>query len=50
MVGMKRISAQAYEALRDALPTITWNKRPFESFLHTALQLLAHLAEQAAIF
>lgn len=34
----QRISAQAYEALRDALPTITWNKRPFESFLRTALR------------
>jgi hypothetical protein len=38
MIGMKRMSAQAYEALRDALPTITWNKKPFESFLRTALR------------
>lgn len=35
---MKRISAQAYEALREALPTITWNKRPYESFLRAALR------------
>ncbi|MGW4018274.1 restriction endonuclease [Rhodococcus ruber] len=44
---MKRIATQAYEALRDALPTITWNKTPFESFLRTALrdhpELLARL-------
>jgi hypothetical protein len=37
MVGMKRISPQAYQALRDALPTITWHKRAFESFLRDAL-------------
>ncbi|WP_157884943.1 MULTISPECIES: restriction endonuclease [Mycobacterium] len=44
---MKRISPQAYQALRDALPTITWYKRAFESFLRDALhrnpELLAGL-------
>lgn len=35
---MKKISAAAYLALRDALPAIVWNKRPFESFLRTALR------------
>lgn len=35
---MKRIAAAAYEALRAALPVITWNKRPFESYLRTALR------------
>ena len=35
---MKRIAAAAYEALRDALPVITWNLRPFESYLRTALR------------
>lgn len=35
---MKRISAQAYEALREALPAITWNKRSYESFLRAALR------------
>jgi hypothetical protein len=35
---MKRISAPAYQALRDALPVITWNKRAFESFLRDALR------------
>lgn len=44
---MKKISAAAYMALRDALPAIIWNKRPFESFLRTALrghgELLAEL-------
>jgi hypothetical protein len=38
MIGMKRISAQAYQMLRDALPTITWHKRAFESFLRDALR------------
>lgn len=35
---MKRISAAAYQALRDAIPAITWNKRPFETFLRAALR------------
>lgn len=44
---VKQISAAAYLALRDAIPSIVWNKRPFESFLRTALrdhgELLAEL-------
>jgi len=35
---MKRISPVAYQALRDALPVITWNKRPFETYLRTSLR------------
>ncbi|MGH3718719.1 MAG: hypothetical protein ACRDRI_07735 [Pseudonocardiaceae bacterium] len=35
---MKRISTEAYQALRDALPVITWNKRPFETFIRTSLR------------
>ncbi len=35
---MKRISTQAYQPLRNALPVITWNKRPFETLLRTALR------------
>ncbi|MGU3500878.1 restriction endonuclease [Mycobacterium sp. C31M] len=35
---MKRISAQAYQALRDALSLITWNKSAFESILRDALR------------
>lgn len=35
---MKKITAAAYEALREALPTITWNKGAFESFVRTALR------------
>jgi hypothetical protein len=35
---LKKISAAAYQALRDAIPAITWNKRPFETFLRTALR------------
>jgi len=35
---MKRISTDAYQALRDAVPVITWNKRPFETFLRTSLR------------
>lgn len=35
---MKRISAEAYQALREALALIFWNKRPFESYLRTALR------------
>jgi ribosomal protein L16 Arg81 hydroxylase len=33
-----QISAQAYQALRDALPAIMWHKRAFESFLRDALR------------
>ena len=44
---MKRISTEAYQALREALAVIVWNKRPFESYLRTALrespELLASL-------
>jgi hypothetical protein len=35
---MKRISTDAYQALREALAVIVWNKRPFESYLRTALR------------
>ncbi len=35
---MKRISAEAYTALRNAIPVTTWNKRPFETLLRTALR------------
>jgi Restriction endonuclease len=38
MIDMQRITAQAYQALRDALPTITWHKRAFESLLRDALR------------
>jgi hypothetical protein len=34
---MKRISTEAYQALREALAVIVWNKRPFEAYLRTAL-------------
>jgi hypothetical protein len=36
--GMKRISTEAYQALRNALPVVTWNKRPFETLVRTALR------------
>lgn len=35
---MKQISPAAYLALRDAIPAVVWNKRPFETFLRTALR------------
>ena len=35
---MKRISGEAYQALREALAAIVWNKRPFESYLRAALR------------
>jgi len=35
---MKRISAEAYQALREALPAIFWNKRPYQTYLRTALR------------
>jgi hypothetical protein len=35
---VKRISANAYQALREALPVVFWFKRPFESFLKAALR------------
>jgi hypothetical protein len=34
----KRIAPGAYQALRDALPVVFWFKRPFESFVRTALR------------
>lgn len=34
----KRISTEAYQALRDALAVVTWFKKPFESFLRTSLR------------
>lgn len=34
----KKIAPGAYQALRDALPVVFWFKRPFESFLRTALR------------
>ncbi len=34
----KRISTEAYQALRDALASVTWFRRPFESFVTTALR------------
>ncbi len=44
---MKRISSEAYQALREALSVVTWYKRPFETLLRTALsdhpELLAGL-------
>ncbi len=44
----KRIVTAAYQALREALAVIFWNKRPFESYLKTALrdrpELLAGLS------
>jgi histone H3/H4 len=47
---MRRISSEAYQALREALAVIFWNKRPFESYLRTALRdtpdLLAGLSFQ----
>jgi hypothetical protein len=35
---VKTISVDAYQALREALAVITWNKRPFETLLRTALR------------
>jgi hypothetical protein len=35
---MKKISTPAYQAFRAALPAIIWNKRPFETYLRTALR------------
>lgn len=47
---MKRIATEAYQALREALAVIVWNKRPFESYLKTSLrespELLAGLPFQ----
>jgi hypothetical protein len=34
----KKISPTAYQALREALPVIFWNRRPFEGFLRAALR------------
>ena len=38
VVAMKRISTEAYQALRDALPVVTWYKKSFKSLLQTALR------------
>ena len=35
---VKRLSTEAYQALRDALAVMTWFKRPFKTFLRTALR------------
>jgi len=35
---VKRISTDAYQALREALPAVTWYKRNYESLLRTALR------------
>ncbi len=35
---MRKISTTAYQALREALPVITWHKCPFETLLRTALR------------
>ncbi|SRR6266536_527653 len=35
---VRRISAGAYQALREALPVVFWYKRPFESYLRMALR------------
>jgi hypothetical protein len=35
---VKKISAEAYQALREALAVIVWNKRPFETYVRTALR------------
>jgi hypothetical protein len=35
---VKRVSAEAYQALREALAVIVWNERPFESYLRAALR------------
>lgn len=37
-VCVKTISAEAYQALREALAAIVWNKRPFETYVRTALR------------
>jgi hypothetical protein len=34
----KRISTEAFQALRDALAVVFWYKRPFQTFLRTALR------------
>jgi len=35
---VKRLSTEAYQALRDALAVMTWFKRPFKTFLRTSLR------------
>lgn len=35
---MKRLTAEAYQALREALAVIIWNKRPFESYVRAAFR------------
>jgi hypothetical protein len=34
----KKISTDAYQALRDALPVIMWYKKSFNRYLRTALR------------
>jgi len=38
MTTEKRISPNAYQALREALPVVFHYKRPYESFLRSALR------------
>lgn len=35
---MKRISGEAYQALREALAVIVWNKRPFEAYVRAVFR------------
>jgi len=37
-MGIKRISTEAYQALRNVIPVTTWNKRPFETLVRTAFR------------
>jgi hypothetical protein len=37
-VPSRRVAPGAYQALREALPVIFWYKRPFRTFLHSALR------------
>jgi hypothetical protein len=43
MYLMKRLRAEAYQELRNALPVIHWFKKPFESFLRDALRMRPEL-------
>ena len=35
---MQRLSTEAYTALREALSVVTWNERPFDALVRTALR------------
>ena len=35
---MKRVSTEAYQALRDALAVVTWYRQPFKTFVRAALR------------